>query len=100
MRRGRPQRAPCAWQPATPVKKGLRGPLRAAAPGMPPAGAPPRIPPCACARATLQPGAGVCGVLDLLLGGKVPQKGFVRMEDVSYDDFMATPFGRYYGRRD
>jgi saccharopine dehydrogenase-like NADP-dependent oxidoreductase len=43
--------------------------------------------------------AGVCGLLHLLLDGSLPQRGFVTMEDVSYDAFMATPFGRYYGRR-
>jgi len=42
--------------------------------------------------------AGVCGVLDLLLDGALPGRGLVRMEEVSYDRFMATPFGRYYGR--
>ncbi len=44
--------------------------------------------------------AGVCGVLHLLLQGALPDRGLVRMEDVSYDAFMATPFGLYYGRRD
>ncbi len=42
--------------------------------------------------------AGVCGVLHLLLDGQLPARGFVRMEEVSYDAFMATPFGRYYRR--
>ncbi|MCC6785805.1 MAG: saccharopine dehydrogenase NADP-binding domain-containing protein [Planctomycetes bacterium] len=40
--------------------------------------------------------AGVCGVLDLLMKGKLPQKGFVRQEDVSYQDFIQNRFGRYY----
>lgn len=44
--------------------------------------------------------AGVCGVLHLLLSGALPERGLIRMEDVSFDDFMASPFGRYYGRRD
>ncbi|MHC5042406.1 MAG: saccharopine dehydrogenase C-terminal domain-containing protein [Planctomycetota bacterium] len=48
----------------------------------------------------LSTAAGVCGVLHLLLGGSLPTKGFVKMEDVSYYDFMSTPFGRYYGRRE
>ncbi len=43
--------------------------------------------------------AGVCGVLHLLLDGALPQRGLVRMEDVSYEAFMDSPFGRYYGRR-
>ncbi|MHC4547318.1 MAG: saccharopine dehydrogenase family protein [Planctomycetota bacterium] len=42
--------------------------------------------------------AGVCGVLHLLLAGLLPDRGFVRMEDVAYAAFMATPFGQYYAR--
>lgn len=48
----------------------------------------------------LSTAAGVCGVLHLLLAGSLPDKGFVKMEDVSYYSFMSTPFGRYYGRRE
>ena len=44
--------------------------------------------------------AGACGVLHLLLDGHLPDKGFVRMEDVAYRDFMQTPFGKYYARRE
>jgi saccharopine dehydrogenase-like NADP-dependent oxidoreductase len=40
--------------------------------------------------------AGVCAVLDMLKDGQVPQKGFVRMEDVSYEAFIANRFGREY----
>ena len=40
--------------------------------------------------------AGVCAVLDLLKDGKVPQKGFMKMEDVGYDDFIANRFGKHY----
>jgi len=40
--------------------------------------------------------AGVCSVVDLLFEGKVPQKGFVRMEDVDYQAFITNRFGRYY----
>ena len=43
--------------------------------------------------------AGVCGVLDVLMKGGLPQEGLIRMEDVSYHSFMKSPFGRYYGRR-
>ncbi len=42
--------------------------------------------------------AGVAGVLHLLLEGEAVQRGFVKIEDVSYDAFMATPFGTYYAR--
>jgi saccharopine dehydrogenase-like NADP-dependent oxidoreductase len=40
--------------------------------------------------------AGVCGVLHLLLQGAIPSRGFIRMEDVPYAEFIRTPFGRYY----
>lgn len=40
--------------------------------------------------------AGVCGVLDLLFAGKLPDQGFVRQEQVDFDDFIANRFGRYY----
>ncbi len=40
--------------------------------------------------------AGICGVLDLLLEGKLPQKGFVKQEDVDYTQFITNRFGRYY----
>jgi saccharopine dehydrogenase-like NADP-dependent oxidoreductase len=43
--------------------------------------------------------AGICGVLDLLAEGKLPQQGFVRQEDVSYDDFINNRFGRYYAKK-
>jgi saccharopine dehydrogenase-like NADP-dependent oxidoreductase len=41
--------------------------------------------------------AGVCGVLDLLAEGRLPQSGFVRQEDVRLEDFLANRFGRYFG---
>jgi saccharopine dehydrogenase-like NADP-dependent oxidoreductase len=40
--------------------------------------------------------AGICGVLDLLLEGKLPQKGFVRQEDVDHQAFITNRFGQYY----
>jgi saccharopine dehydrogenase-like NADP-dependent oxidoreductase len=40
--------------------------------------------------------AGICGVLDLLAHGKLPQRGFVRQEDVPLADFLHTPFGQVY----
>lgn len=40
--------------------------------------------------------AGVCALLDMLKDGQVPQKGFVKMEDVSYDAFIKNRFGREY----
>jgi saccharopine dehydrogenase-like NADP-dependent oxidoreductase len=40
--------------------------------------------------------AGVCAVVDMLREGKLPQEGFIRQEDVRYDDFIANRFGKYY----
>jgi len=40
--------------------------------------------------------AGICAVLDLLLEGAIPQRGFVRQEDVALDAFLANRFGRHY----
>ncbi|HLS82858.1 MAG TPA: saccharopine dehydrogenase C-terminal domain-containing protein [Steroidobacter sp.] len=42
--------------------------------------------------------AGVCGVLDLLAEGKLPDRGFVRQEDVSLPVFLANRFGRLYAQ--
>lgn len=43
--------------------------------------------------------SGICTVLDLMAEGKLPQKGFVKQEDVDFKDFMANRFGKYYERR-
>lgn len=40
--------------------------------------------------------SGITAVLDLLLEGQTPQKGFVRQEDVSYQQFISNRFGKYY----
>jgi saccharopine dehydrogenase-like NADP-dependent oxidoreductase len=42
--------------------------------------------------------AGICAVLDLLAGGHLPAKGFVRQEDISLEAFLANRFGRVYAR--
>ena len=42
--------------------------------------------------------AGICAMCDLLLEGKLPQKGFVRQEEAKLSDFLANRFGRYYAR--
>jgi saccharopine dehydrogenase-like NADP-dependent oxidoreductase len=39
---------------------------------------------------------GICAMCDLLVAGKLPQKGFVRQEECRLDDFLANRFGRYY----
>jgi len=40
--------------------------------------------------------AGVCAVLDLLMAGKISQRGFVRQEEVQLPEFLGNRFGRYY----
>ncbi|MGI9288567.1 MAG: saccharopine dehydrogenase family protein [Pseudomonadales bacterium] len=39
----------------------------------------------------------ICTVLDLLASGKLPQKGFVRQEQIEFSDFIINRFGQYYG---
>jgi saccharopine dehydrogenase-like NADP-dependent oxidoreductase len=41
-----------------------------------------------------------CAVLDMLAGGKLPSKGFIRQEDIPLADFLANRFGRYYAADD
>jgi len=43
--------------------------------------------------------AGICGVLDLLAEGRLPQHGFIRQEDVPLDAFLGNRFGRVYAMR-
>jgi len=40
--------------------------------------------------------SGICAVLDLMAEGKLPQQGFVKQEDVLFDDFINNRFGQYY----
>lgn len=40
--------------------------------------------------------AGICTVLDLHVGGKLPSRGFVRQEDVALPDFLTNRFGQFY----
>jgi saccharopine dehydrogenase-like NADP-dependent oxidoreductase len=41
--------------------------------------------------------AGICTMLDLLAAGVLPQKGFVRQEEVSLATFLSNRFGTAYG---
>jgi saccharopine dehydrogenase-like NADP-dependent oxidoreductase len=41
--------------------------------------------------------AGACVVLDLVLAGRVPSRGFVRQEDVPLDTFLTNRFAGVYG---
>ena len=40
--------------------------------------------------------AGICAAVDLFREGKLPQKGFVRQEEVALPDFLANRFGSAY----
>ncbi len=40
--------------------------------------------------------AGVCAVVDLHVAGRLPTSGFVRQEQVDFDDFLGNRFGRHY----
>ncbi|MSR69727.1 MAG: saccharopine dehydrogenase family protein [Phycisphaerales bacterium] len=40
--------------------------------------------------------AGITALVDLFAQGKTPQRGLVRMEDVSWNDFITNRFGRLY----
>jgi saccharopine dehydrogenase-like NADP-dependent oxidoreductase len=42
--------------------------------------------------------AGICTVLDLLAQGALPQRGFVKQEDIGLDAFLANRFGKVYAR--
>jgi len=39
---------------------------------------------------------GMCAMCDLLVEGRLPQKGFVRQEECRLSDFLANRFGKYY----
>jgi len=38
----------------------------------------------------------VCAVLDLLASGALPQKGFIRQEDIPLRAILGNRFGRFY----
>jgi saccharopine dehydrogenase-like NADP-dependent oxidoreductase len=40
--------------------------------------------------------AGVCAALDLHVAGRLPGRGFVRQEEVNFDEFLTNRFGRRY----
>ena len=41
---------------------------------------------------------GICAMTDLLVEGKLPQKGFVKQEEASLADFVNNRFGQYYAK--
>ena len=40
--------------------------------------------------------SGVCSVLKMYLDGKISNKGFVKQESLSWDDFIENKFGQVY----
>lgn len=40
--------------------------------------------------------AGICTVLDMHAADKLPRQGFVRQEEVDFEEFLANRFGRHY----
>jgi saccharopine dehydrogenase-like NADP-dependent oxidoreductase len=40
--------------------------------------------------------AGICAAVDLFREGKLPQRGFIRQEQVALPDFLANRFGKAY----
>ena len=40
--------------------------------------------------------AGVCAAVDLFVAGQLPQRGFVRQEQIDFDAFLANRFGSHY----
>ena len=40
--------------------------------------------------------AGICAMVDMLVAGKLPKKGFVRQEQADLKSFLANRFGRVY----
>lgn len=49
-----------------------------------------------CTAIQITTASGICAVLDLLADGKLPQKGFVKQEDISFSDFIENRFGANY----
>ena len=43
--------------------------------------------------------AGVCAALDLFVTGRLPQRGFLRQEQIELDTFLNNRFGRYYAEK-
>lgn len=43
--------------------------------------------------------AGVCAAVDLHHAGRLPASGFVRQEQIDFDDFIGNRFGCYYATR-
>jgi saccharopine dehydrogenase-like NADP-dependent oxidoreductase len=40
--------------------------------------------------------ASICAVLDLLKDNKIPNKGFIKQEQIAFNEFISNRFGQYY----
>ena len=40
--------------------------------------------------------SGVCSVLEMYIDGKIKDKGFIKQESISWDDFIDNKFGSVY----
>lgn len=43
--------------------------------------------------------ASICAVLDMVAKGSLPDKGFIKQEDIGLDTFLANRFGKYYAEQ-
>ncbi|HEY0820033.1 MAG TPA: saccharopine dehydrogenase family protein [Rhizobacter sp.] len=52
-----------------------------------------------CSAIQVTTASSLCAMLDLLVEGRLPQRGFVRQEELSLSDFLSNRFGGVYGER-
>jgi saccharopine dehydrogenase-like NADP-dependent oxidoreductase len=43
--------------------------------------------------------AGICAVIDMHVAGQLNSRGFLRQEDVDFENFLGNRFGRHYDTR-
>jgi saccharopine dehydrogenase-like NADP-dependent oxidoreductase len=44
--------------------------------------------------------SGICAMLDMLANGVLPQRGFIRQEEVALSAFLSNRFGSAFGGHD
>lgn len=49
-----------------------------------------------CAAIQITTAGSACAVIDLVREGKLPQKGYIKQEDINFNDFINNRFGRVY----
>lgn len=49
-----------------------------------------------CSAIQITTAGSACAVIDLVRDGTLPQKGFIKQEDIKFDDFIENRFGRVY----